>query len=82
MLIVLILGMTIILASGLICMVPKSSLLLGGKGFGANWHRVGKTSRLTMRIAKWTGHKPEFIIIAGKMLWIGVGGGCCGRGEL
>ena len=67
MLIVLELGKTIILASGLVCMVLKSPLSLAGKGFGANWHRVSKTSRLTMRIAKWTGHKPEFILIAGKM---------------
>ena len=67
MLIVLELGATIILASGLIRMVLKSPLLLAGKGFGANWHRVRKTSRLTMRIAKWTGRKPEIILIAGKM---------------
>ena len=67
MLIVLELGTTIILASGLICMVLKSLLSLAGKTFGANWHRVSKTSRLTMRIAKWAGHKPEFILIAGKM---------------
>ena len=67
MLIVLELGATIILASGLLCMVLKSPLLLEVKGFGANWRRVSKTSRLTMRIAKWTGHKPEFILIAGKM---------------
>ena len=67
MLIVLELGTTIILASALICMVLKSLLSLAGKSFGANWHRVRKTSGLTMGIVKWTGRKPEFILIAGKM---------------
>ena len=67
MLIVLELVTTIFLTSGLICMMLNPPLLLAGKGFGANWHQVSKTSRLTMRIANWTDHKPEFILVAGKV---------------
>ncbi len=58
MLIGLELDTTILLKSGLICMVLKSPLSLAGMGFGANWRRVRKT--------EWTGRKPKFIRIAGK----------------
>ena len=66
MLIGLELDTTLLLESGLICMVLKSPLSLAGMGFDANWHRVRKTNRLTMRTTKWTGRKPKFILIAGK----------------